>query len=602
MKKNRSTLKDYFKKGAIPTESNFADLIDSMLNQEEDNISKLPNDPLKITAIGVDEALVNFYRVENNAEQLSWQVKQKMAGIAGLSISDTAASRLFIQNGTGNLGVGMTAPAAKLHIVGSQDHVSLRVGLGDAGGGDFTMDVAAGQGLVSLVAGAKINPDGGGYTFLGGRGASKITLHDGRIKFHTSNSTAGTAGADATGLTDEKMTFTNDGRLGIGTTSPGAKLHVGAGQILVDGNQKIFFSDTDTTNNLKLQLYTGYGLGINNSTLFYAANGQHSWRDASGANERMLLTTAATGALTVKGTGASSFAGSLTIGSNTPGTYKLNVTGNALITGDYLYVSSETAGRLRVGAAWNIPGLYSGDDGAKDLILGVPSARKVYLGNGTGDAYIEGGTGNTYVKGNLGLGTTSPKQKLDVQGRINVENGVIQRGGDAITGTSDLGLYSTVDKNYVRLVSTNGAINFYSDGGMGSSVDLSVTKGQVNVTGKLQVDGAQNIIKVKTFTLAVKNKAKDTANTWSVDYTDQKFTEVYAVFVNLQGFSLWGNDANFASWGHVTNNEAIPQHVFARVTASDTKTASGTSYCSESKADGELDNTVLFTVVVMGRI
>ena len=85
MKKNRSTLKDYFKKGAIPTESNFADLIDSMLNQEEDNISKLPNDPLKITAIGVDEALVNFYRVENNAEQLSWQVKQKLGGVAGLT-------------------------------------------------------------------------------------------------------------------------------------------------------------------------------------------------------------------------------------------------------------------------------------------------------------------------------------------------------------------------------------------------------------------------------------------------------------------------------------------------------------------------------------
>lgn len=38
MKKNRSELKDYFKTGEKPTASNFADLVDSMLNQEADNI------------------------------------------------------------------------------------------------------------------------------------------------------------------------------------------------------------------------------------------------------------------------------------------------------------------------------------------------------------------------------------------------------------------------------------------------------------------------------------------------------------------------------------------------------------------------------------
>lgn len=320
MKKNRSTLKDYFKKGAIPTEANFADLIDSMLNQEEDNIAKLPNDPLKITATGTDEALVNFYRIENNAEKLSWQVKQKLGGVAGLSISDAAASRLFIENGTGNLGVGITKPAAKLHISGAQDHVSLRVGYGDTSGNDFTVDVAGGQGLVNLVAGAKITPDGGGYTFLGTRGASKITLHDGRIRFHTSDATSGTAGADAVGLAGEKMTLTNDGKLGIGTSAPGAKLHVSGGQIQLDGNQKISFSDTDTSNNLKIQLWSGYGLGINGNTLFYAANGQHSWRDNNGTNERMLLTTGADGGLTVKGTGNSSFAGNVGIGTTTPRT------------------------------------------------------------------------------------------------------------------------------------------------------------------------------------------------------------------------------------------------------------------------------------------
>jgi hypothetical protein len=106
--------------------------------------------------------------------------------------------------------------------------------------------------------------------------------------------------------------------LGIGTTAPQAKLQVSGGAARFDGDQQILFTDQDTNNNLKVQLWSGYGLGINAGTLFSAANGRHSWRDASGANERMALTTTADGGLTVTGTGASSFAGNLGIGTTTP--------------------------------------------------------------------------------------------------------------------------------------------------------------------------------------------------------------------------------------------------------------------------------------------
>lgn len=113
---SRTALKDYFKKGSIPKESDFADLIDSMVIQDEDSILKPPNDPLSIKATGADESLLNFYRVEQGGSKLSWQLKQKPDGKPGLSIHDSAASRLFIESGAGRLGIGTTTPQGSLHI------------------------------------------------------------------------------------------------------------------------------------------------------------------------------------------------------------------------------------------------------------------------------------------------------------------------------------------------------------------------------------------------------------------------------------------------------------------------------------------------------
>lgn len=99
---------------------------------------------------------------------------------------------------------------------------------------------------------------------------------------------------------------------GTGKVITKGSLSIQEGKINLNGNQQIVFTDIDATNNLKIQLWTGYGLGINSSTLFYTANGNHSWRDHQN-NERMLLATGANGGLTVKGTGTSSFAGNLTV-------------------------------------------------------------------------------------------------------------------------------------------------------------------------------------------------------------------------------------------------------------------------------------------------
>ena len=116
MKRTRTVLKEYFNRGDIPTEDNFADLIDSMLIQDEDNITKTASDPLRITAIGTDEALINFYPLGQGGDTPSWQIKQKPGGKPGLGFGDPSTSRLFIETGTGRVGIGTTTPGSVLHL------------------------------------------------------------------------------------------------------------------------------------------------------------------------------------------------------------------------------------------------------------------------------------------------------------------------------------------------------------------------------------------------------------------------------------------------------------------------------------------------------
>ena len=108
MNRQRTELKGYFRKGAIPTESNFADLIDSGLNQLDDGVFKNPNDPLSIRAVGAEQSLLNFYRLDDQGkDQLSWSFKQNPGDRGGFGLAEQGGPpRLFIESGTGNVELG----------------------------------------------------------------------------------------------------------------------------------------------------------------------------------------------------------------------------------------------------------------------------------------------------------------------------------------------------------------------------------------------------------------------------------------------------------------------------------------------------------------
>ena len=95
--RGRLDLKSYFQKNDIPTESNFADLIDGMLNEKDDGLVRMPGDPLSIEAASAaagPKKLLNFYDSFNDAAP-SWSLSLTPRSTPGIrpcpaSLSATA--------------------------------------------------------------------------------------------------------------------------------------------------------------------------------------------------------------------------------------------------------------------------------------------------------------------------------------------------------------------------------------------------------------------------------------------------------------------------------------------------------------------------------
>lgn len=127
--KDRSALRGYFLKNKIPTEANFAELINSSLNQLEDGIFKPTGDPLSLVTAGDaagPQKLVNFYGNVGDAKP-AWTFQMRprtdpdlpATAKAGFSVSDgDGNSRLFVDAAGGNVGIGTLAPGGKLTVAG----------------------------------------------------------------------------------------------------------------------------------------------------------------------------------------------------------------------------------------------------------------------------------------------------------------------------------------------------------------------------------------------------------------------------------------------------------------------------------------------------
>jgi hypothetical protein len=121
-KQNRKTLRNYFSKGKLPTENQFADLIDSSLNLLDDCFEHTSEDGFKISTAGSQEELFSFYDGDNPQEP-RWTLglegnRDELVFRSRNADSETQKHNPALRLGQGRIGVNHDNPKTELDVNG----------------------------------------------------------------------------------------------------------------------------------------------------------------------------------------------------------------------------------------------------------------------------------------------------------------------------------------------------------------------------------------------------------------------------------------------------------------------------------------------------
>jgi hypothetical protein len=407
--KTRSELKLYFVKNAIPTEGNFADLIDAQLNQSDDGVFKPAGEPLSVVAdSGNQKRVLRFYTSYSAANPTNpdWLISLNPAQDpadpatirAGFGIADGAGNtRLFIDTSTGNLGVGTNDPQAKLDVNGHARVV---------GNAAVTGAVTA----VSFQASGAIIPSAGnaasaGITFPpdpfgGGGDRAWIRYHNVR------GAEKGTLEIGISNDVDDHVVLNVSGNVGIGIADPQSKLDV-AGNVHVNGDIAIrgrhAFRGSDPW--LRLNQDGAFANGVhtpgNFAPMALNVGGVNNWGNPGNGNAWILGTITVKGAIT-PAAGNSEAAGIM---------FPPDPFGGA---GDRAWIRYHNArggekGTLEIGIANEVDDhIVLNASGNVGIGITEPAAKLDVAGN----ARV---SGTLAAVGNVGIGTLSPEFPLDIR-------------------------------------------------------------------------------------------------------------------------------------------------------------------------------------------
>ena len=325
----------------------------------------------------------------------------------------------------------------------------------------------------------------------------------------------------------EQMRIDSNGNVGIGTTSPGSKLHVegniqlGSGAA-TDDNSLIVYGNNGTasryiklihhnassssiqTNNTYLSISAANYIVLGNNTLIYEGvkfsndkkleyqESDNSYFTVLNVNSSNLIqigsvTSTSTGGDTAfYHTGVEKMriisTGHVGIGTSTP-SRKLTVGNTTALTGNIIALAS-------TGSSGAYSQLAFGDeaDDNEAQIIYTPSSGKLQLQTGGGGVITNRGL-TLDSSENVGIGTASPGAKLDVHGRVDFANDLRLRGTDSSADQGVVRFYVNSNNNLTIDTSNNGNNLFVIDEGGQVGINTSSPSRTLDVNGEIQNNG-----------------------------------------------------------------------------------------------------------------
>ena len=489
------------------------------------------------------------------------------SGIVAINDANTAytpmgfyASNYFF--GSGNVGIGTTAPASKLHVYSTSAFNRMQIentGNFQNGfrlnrtGGDYATDWEIytpsnstalnffnGANRMTMFANGRVGinttTDAGYLLDVNGNARFSNSASTGGIEIGQTGLTAklqynANGNLDITPRSGYNTIFTN-GNVGIGTTAPISKLHVN-GAILSDVN----------TNNAYVLNSTGSNYG------FISTNGNNIWSLGYGTN----IGTLATPALSWNASG------NIGIGTTAPA-YKTHIFGageaisggitNAGAKGASLYIQDSG------GAAYNGGSVVFG------ALQGVGSAIKYEIRDGTeftrGDLsfQVRPSIYNTSLTtalqiqstGNVGIGTTiDGGDKLQVNGNVKIANNQKLHFGDGANANGlSIGSVSTTNE---MLISQNNNAALKFNVGFSSSSNNVISFTRASSIESMRIDGSGNV-GIGTTAPAASAILDITSTTQGVLFPRLTTDQINAIASPANGLTVYNTDLSTLCFYH----------------------------------------------------